>query len=251
VDDYRHYLFNPRDLTQWVFGLLRYDLTQQNLLDVWAHEAYRLFADRLVAQPSLKAFEGLLGGLLRTQWNFELKLADVYFTALATVAPTSYADKKEGKGSSAKETKSSSSSSAAGPSAIGIEMGKQLERIPSGDFKEMVTQGLYNYEREFKGLNMLLFPEILDHLAFEDRVLSRPGGSLLLIGDRGVGRRTSVTLVSFMQHIRMWTPNVSNKYDLKAFRADLKEQLKVTHFTSLYLKMSIRLLIVLVLFAAF
>lgn len=30
------------------------------------------------------------------------------------------------------------------------------------------------------------------------QVLSRPGGSLLLVGDSGVGRRTSVTLVAFM-----------------------------------------------------
>lgn len=26
VDDYSHYLFTPRDLTQWVLGLLRYQV---------------------------------------------------------------------------------------------------------------------------------------------------------------------------------------------------------------------------------
>jgi dynein heavy chain 2 len=38
VDDQRHYMFNPRDLTQWVFGLLRYDLKSQELLECWAYE---------------------------------------------------------------------------------------------------------------------------------------------------------------------------------------------------------------------
>jgi hypothetical protein len=28
MDDHRHYLFNPRDLTDWAFGLLRYDLSR-------------------------------------------------------------------------------------------------------------------------------------------------------------------------------------------------------------------------------
>jgi len=26
VDDQRHYMFNPRDLTQWAVGMLRYEL---------------------------------------------------------------------------------------------------------------------------------------------------------------------------------------------------------------------------------
>ena len=44
-------------LLQWTFGLLRYDLTQQKLLDVWAYEAYRLFCDRLVNRESQMKFE--------------------------------------------------------------------------------------------------------------------------------------------------------------------------------------------------
>ena len=28
VDDFSHYLFTPRDLTRWVLGLLRYDMSE-------------------------------------------------------------------------------------------------------------------------------------------------------------------------------------------------------------------------------
>jgi dynein heavy chain 2, cytosolic len=38
VDDYRHYIFTPRDLTSWCQGLLRYHMNQENLLDVLAYE---------------------------------------------------------------------------------------------------------------------------------------------------------------------------------------------------------------------
>ena len=41
---------------------------------------------------------------------------------------------------------------------------------------------LIRYEREFKELGMLLFPEIVARIARLDRVLSAPGGSALLIG---------------------------------------------------------------------
>jgi dynein heavy chain 2 len=53
VDDRRHYLFTPRDMTIWVKNLCRYDLSQTDLLDAVAHEACRIFKDRLVGTVSV------------------------------------------------------------------------------------------------------------------------------------------------------------------------------------------------------
>jgi len=49
----------------------------------------------------------------------------------------------------------------------------------------------------------------------QDRVLSRPGGSMLLVGDSGVGRRQSVALVAFMHHMTLQTPAVTMDYSEK------------------------------------
>ena len=38
VDEHRHYLLTPRDLTAWVRGLLRYELESENVLDCIAYE---------------------------------------------------------------------------------------------------------------------------------------------------------------------------------------------------------------------
>lgn len=64
VDDYSHYLFTPRDLTNWILGLLRYNLdsgsrdsSTQHLLEIWAYEARRLFRDRLVGKQGLDKFD--------------------------------------------------------------------------------------------------------------------------------------------------------------------------------------------------
>jgi len=48
VDEHRHYLFTPRDITSWVVGLMRYPVHEEPLLDVVAFEAQRIYRDRCV-----------------------------------------------------------------------------------------------------------------------------------------------------------------------------------------------------------
>ena len=69
---------------------------------------------------------------------------------------------------------------------------------------------------------------MLDHIAHVDRVLSYPGGSLLLAGRSGVGRRTAVRLVAHMHHIEIITPHVSRNYTIKNFKNDLKNVREAT-----------------------
>ena len=63
VDEHRHYLFTPRDLTAWVVALLRYPLaTERSVVDVLAYEAARIFRDRLVGSEACQRFDALLAG---------------------------------------------------------------------------------------------------------------------------------------------------------------------------------------------
>ena len=82
VDDYRHYLFTPRDLTQWVKNLLRYDLENDELLDCLVYEAERQFRDRLVDGDAIQKFNSILSGIVRSNWRHSANLDGVYFTAL-------------------------------------------------------------------------------------------------------------------------------------------------------------------------
>ena len=59
-------------------------------------------------------------------------------------------------------------------------------------------------------------------MARVDRVLSIPGGNLLLAGRAGVGRRTAVTVCAHKHRMSVFTPKVSRAYGLKQFRNDLK-----------------------------
>lgn len=76
VDEYSHYLFTPRDLTQWIVNLQRYDLSNaandnssEHLLEIWAYEARRLFRDKIVGQEGLNRFDRLLMSIIQADWS--------------------------------------------------------------------------------------------------------------------------------------------------------------------------------------
>lgn len=78
------------------------------------------------------------------------------------------------------------------------------------------------YSRDNRELDLLLFREVCDFVSRVDRVLSQPGGSLLLAGRSGVGRHTATSLVSHMHGYTLFTPKISRGYGLKHFNNDLK-----------------------------
>jgi dynein heavy chain 2 len=203
VDEFRHYLFTPRDLTSWVKGLLRYDLEGDELLDCLVYEGERQFRDRLVDGDAINKFNGILAGIMRSNWRHNANLDGIYFSSLMQDS----SGKEEAKGGDDKDEGESLS---------------KLARSKIDDFKGVISLQLTLYEREEKELNMLLFTEILDHVARVDRVISQDGGHILLVGKTGVGRRSAVTLACYLHRMTMSTPNVTRGYGLQQFKNDLK-----------------------------
>ena len=76
--------------------------------------------------------------------------------------------------------------------------------------------------RENRDLDILIFREVLENMARVDRVLTMPGGSLLMAGRSGVGRRTAVSLISHMHQMAVHSPKIGRGYGLKQFKNDLK-----------------------------
>jgi dynein heavy chain 2 len=73
---YGHYVYTPRELTQWCLSLLRYnmsDLKDSNsldgLLEIWAYEACRMFQDRLVDDEAKQTFDAILSNVLQDDWR--------------------------------------------------------------------------------------------------------------------------------------------------------------------------------------
>jgi dynein heavy chain 2 len=217
VDDRRHYLFTPRDMTLLVKNICRYPIENENLLDVISHEACRIFRDRLVGNDATSRFDQQLSGLLRTAFRQALPSSDIFFSSLSlTRGPGGGGGNTAGKKSEGKESHDSTSD--------GHNLsGGGLNKMNENEFKKLVSQGILYYEREEKDLNMLLFSETLEHIAHIDRVLSSySSGHLLLVGKSGVGRRNAVTIASYMLGYRFFTPAITRDYGSKQFAADVK-----------------------------
>ncbi|XP_066286377.1 cytoplasmic dynein 2 heavy chain 1-like isoform X1 [Branchiostoma lanceolatum] len=208
VDDYSHYLFTPRDLTQWVLSLLRHDLAggasatnADNVLQTWAFEACRLFRDKLVGQQARDRFDGMLSAVLRNDWSSDVmdKLQGGYYVTFGARAEL-----------------------ATPPGAPIPPAGKQVGWLGTDDFRNVVSKGLVSYIREHRELDILVFQEVLDYMSRVDHALALPGGSLLMAGRSGVGRRTAASVVAHMHQCELFTPKISRGYGLKQFKNDLK-----------------------------
>ncbi|KAK7096855.1 hypothetical protein V1264_003902 [Littorina saxatilis] len=215
VDDYSHYLFTPRDLTQWVMSLLRYDLTagakehtSETVLEIWAYEARRLFRDRIVGAESQAKFDKLLMSVVRSDWSANI-FDEVDSTFFVTWGGHS------------------DSGGAVGAGAPLPPFGKPLGKLAGDDLQQTIEKGLKLYSRENRELDIIIFKEVLENMARVDRVLTCPGGSLLMAGRSGVGRRTAVTLVAFMHQMQVHSPKVSRNYGDKQFKADLKSVMQI------------------------
>uniref|UniRef100_A0A7S1KS08 Cytoplasmic dynein 2 heavy chain 1 n=1 Tax=Percolomonas cosmopolitus TaxID=63605 RepID=A0A7S1KS08_9EUKA len=188
-----HYIFTPRDLTAWILGIAKYqfedDATAALLLDIFFYEARRLFGDLLVDDTSYDVIER---SVMR---HFE-KLSydnDVSKTIFTTFISTDTGKKK------------------------------CLSKIGVTDYATVIKEGLKRYEREHRKLRVLFMTEIVLYIAQIERVLSQDRGSLLLVGRPGIGRSNLVQLVSHMLNIELFSPKMALRYNLKQFKADLKQ----------------------------
>ncbi|XP_029026743.1 cytoplasmic dynein 2 heavy chain 1 isoform X2 [Betta splendens] len=206
VDDYSHYLFTPCILTEWVLSLLRYDLTADSVLEVVAYEARRLFRDRLVSSKDLHTFDNILSSIIRGDWGSDAidNMTDGFYV-----------------------TWGASEGALIAPGQSLPSHGKQLGRLDYADLKQVIQKGVVLYSRDNRELDLLLFWEVCDFVSRVDRVLSRPGGSLLLAGRSGVGRHTATCLVSHMHGYTVITPKISRGYSLKHFNSDLKTMMQL------------------------
>ncbi|XP_030099868.1 cytoplasmic dynein 2 heavy chain 1 isoform X1 [Mus musculus] len=215
VDEYSHYFFTPCILTQWVLGLFRYDLEGGSsnhpldyVLEIVAYEARRLFRDKIVGVKELHLFDNILTSVLQGDWGSDIldNMADSFYVTWGAHHVSG------------------------GKTAPGQPLpphGKPLGKLTSADLKDVIKKGLIHYGRDNQNLDILLFQEVLEYMSRIDRVLSFPGGSLLLAGRSGVGRRTVTSLVSHMHGAVLFSPKISRGYEPKQFRNDLKHVLQL------------------------
>ncbi|GAA5960288.1 hypothetical protein JCM21900_000936 [Sporobolomyces salmonicolor] len=152
ADIQAHYIYSPRELTRWTRGIYEAlrpldNLSVEGLVRVWAHEALRLFQDRLVAED-------------------ERKWTDDHIDAVALAHfPTINRDE-----------------ALARPILYSNWLSKHYIPVDREQLREYTKARLRVFYEEELDVPLVLFNDVLDHVLRIDRVFRQVQGHLLLIG---------------------------------------------------------------------
>ncbi|CAJ2513502.1 Uu.00g016210.m01.CDS01 [Anthostomella pinea] len=191
-----HYVYSPRELTRWVRGVYEAirpleTLTVEGLIRIWAHEALRLFQDRLVAEDE-------------RQWTDEAvhKIALEFFPTID-------------------ETKA-----LGGPILFSNWLSKNYVPVDREQLRDFVKARLKTFCEEEVDVPLILFNDVLEHVLRIDRVFRQPQGHLILIGVSGGGKTTLSRFVAWMNGLKVFQIKVHGKYSAEDFDDDLRDVLR-------------------------
>ncbi|SCO85337.1 probable dynein heavy chain, cytosolic [Fusarium oxysporum] len=191
-----HYVYSPRELTRWVRGVYEAirpleALSIEGLIRIWAHEALRLFQDRLVAEDE-------------RQWTDESvrRIALEYFPNI---------DEEKALG---------------GPILFSNWLSKNYVPVDREQLRDFVKARLKTFCEEEVDVPLILFNDVLEHVLRIDRVFRQPQGHLILIGVSGSGKTTLSRFVAWMNGLKVFQIKVHGKYSAEDFDDDLRDVLR-------------------------
>ena len=149
-------------------------------------------------EEAQQKFDSILKGILQADWNSSAsdKIMNSHYVTMGD-----------------------SNFSAGSPMPV---FGRKLGQLNTSDWESMLDQGIVVFSRENRDLDdAVLVKETLKMASICDRALSKPGGSLLMCGRSGVGRRNAVSIVSALHHAKLITLKMGNNYGLKQFKQEV------------------------------
>jgi dynein heavy chain 1, cytosolic len=191
-----HYVYSPRELTRWVRGVYEAirpleSLSVEGLVRIWAHEALRLFQDRLVAEEE-------------RIWTDEAvkRIALDFFPTI---------DQSKALG---------------GPILFSNWLSKHYVPVDREQLRDFVKARLKTFCEEEVDVPLILFNDVLEHVLRIDRVFRQPQGHLILIGVSGSGKTTLSRFVAWMNGLKVFQIKVHGKYSAEDFDEDLRDVLR-------------------------
>ncbi|BGP05267.1 dynein heavy chain [Rhodotorula toruloides] len=152
TDAQAHYVYSPRELTRWTRGIYEAikpldALSVEGLVRVWAHEALRLFQDRLVTEDERK-------------WTDD-KIDEIALAHFPTI---------------------NRDEALARPILYSNWLSKHYVPVDREELREYAKARLRVFYEEELDVPLVLFNDVLDHVLRIDRVFRQVQGHLLLIG---------------------------------------------------------------------
>lgn len=191
-----HYIYSPRELTRWVRGIYQSikpleTLSLEGLVRIWAHEALRLFSDRLVSEEEKRWTDDQIDSMAMT-----------HFPSLNQTEALSR------------------------PILFSNWTSKHYISVDREELREYSKARLRVFYEEELDVPLVLFNDVLDHVLRIDRVFRQVQGHLLLIGVSGSGKTTLSRFVAWMNGLSVFQIKVHNKYTADDFDDDLRNALR-------------------------
>ncbi|ORX61965.1 dynein heavy chain [Hesseltinella vesiculosa] len=187
-----HYIYSPRELTRWVRGIFEAikpleTLTVEGLVRIWAHEALRLFQDRLVDEEE-------------REWTDKM-INDIALTHFPAINHDEALER---------------------PILFSNWLSKHYIPVDREQLRDFAKARLKVFYEEELDVPLVLFNDVLEHVLRIDRVFRQPQGHLLLIGVSGSGKTTLSRFVAWMNGLSVFQVKVHNKYTGADFDDDLR-----------------------------
>ena len=191
-----HYVYSPRELTRWARGIYEAirpleNLTVEGLVRIWAHEALRLFQDRLVAEDERMWTED-------TVHRLALEHFPTIDEKVALKAPILFSN----------------------------WLSKNYIPVERDQLRDFVKARLKTFCEEEVDVPLILFNDVLEHVLRIDRVFRQPQGHLILIGVSGSGKTTLSRFVAWMNGLKVFQIKVHGNYSAEDFDDDLRDVLR-------------------------
>ncbi|KAL7704965.1 dynein heavy chain cytosolic putative [Lotmaria passim] len=216
--DKTHCTFNLRDVSKVFQGILQvkpaHCSTPVALMQLWSHEASRVFHDRLVDDAD------------RGWW----------WRCCAEVAAAHFHDCLE-------PNVDADSDAAAATTTVVADLARQLPTILYGswtgsgkrdyqridqetDLQAAAQQHLAEYNAQSATpMNLVFFDEAVQHLSRLCRIVSQPRGHALLVGVGGSGRASLCRLAAFIMNMDVQTVHIARNYGINDFRDEVRKAL--------------------------
>ena len=188
-----HYIYSPRELTRWKHAVNE-SIESMNSVDdlvrLWAHEALRLFQDRLVLQEEKEWCDKLVD-----------EMAYKHFSGIDSKAIER-------------------------PILFTNLISQKYISCQKEDLIKNIEGKLKNFYEEELNVPLVIFDSVLEHILRIDRVLKQPIGHLLLVGMSGVGKTTLSRFVAWMNNLTVFQIKAGRTYTVMDFDDDLRQIMK-------------------------
>ncbi|OHT16379.1 Dynein heavy chain family protein [Tritrichomonas foetus] len=185
-----HYTFNLRDLARVFVGVRssrpEVIYAPETLIDLWEHENFRIYHDRLIDVQDRNAYIELISGLRKKFFQVDETEDRVRPVFADFVTHDGYY--------------------------------RPVDQLPK---LRKVLQDFF--DEHWASKRLVFFDDAILHISRVVRVLKQPLGNMMLVGVGGTGKRTTARAASMLAGYEVAEPKLTNRYTRTEFRDDLKE----------------------------